>query len=125
MEALDATGHFDEQFFLYFEETDLMRRMKTSGWQVWYTPKAVAVHIEGYTTGAKGGQDEERPVSDHWFRSRNAYWQKHHGWLTRAVADAAWLSGTALYLCRCAVTGKSTRLQRHALGQFWRHRGKA
>ena len=38
--ALAESGLFDEGFFLYFEETDLMRRLTERGWQIWHEPTA-------------------------------------------------------------------------------------
>ncbi|MBI4138769.1 glycosyltransferase family 2 protein [Candidatus Uhrbacteria bacterium] len=42
--ALDDIGHFDERFFMYFEDTDLCRRAWSSGWKVCYAPVAEFVH---------------------------------------------------------------------------------
>jgi GT2 family glycosyltransferase len=42
--ALDAIGHFDERFFMYFEDVDLCRRAWESGWRVCYAPIATFVH---------------------------------------------------------------------------------
>lgn len=35
---------FDERFFLFFEDTDLCRRVKEAGYEVWYVPDSVFVH---------------------------------------------------------------------------------
>lgn len=43
-EALDQVGFFDERFFLYFEDTDLCRRIWQAGWRVVYNPEAVIIH---------------------------------------------------------------------------------
>jgi GT2 family glycosyltransferase len=45
--AWDAVGQWDEQFFLYSEETDFMRRVRAAGFAVWYEPAACVVHREG------------------------------------------------------------------------------
>lgn len=37
-------GGFDERFFLFFEDTDLCRRAKEAGYEVWYDPDAVLLH---------------------------------------------------------------------------------
>ena len=46
-EALAAVGGFDPGFFMYSEETDLCRRIKSAGWRVVYEPGAMAIHYEG------------------------------------------------------------------------------
>lgn len=43
-EALDQVGLFDERFFMYFEDTDLCRRLWGSGWKVVYNPGITIVH---------------------------------------------------------------------------------
>ncbi len=43
----DAVGGFDEQFFLYFEETDFCYRMKKSGLKIIYNPETRIIHYKG------------------------------------------------------------------------------
>lgn len=40
----DAVGSWNEAFFLYSEEVDYLRRVRSAGWQVWFEPDAVVVH---------------------------------------------------------------------------------
>jgi hypothetical protein len=42
--ALEDIGHFDERFFMYFEDTDLCRRAWEKGHKVRYAPVAEFVH---------------------------------------------------------------------------------
>jgi GT2 family glycosyltransferase len=93
-EALAQTGLFDPQFFLYFEEIDLCRRIKTAGLRVVYWPDVVVTHIGG----ASSSQLSMMQFSDHqaqpelWrMQSTLLYFRKHHGirvWLIRAMEDA-------------------------------------
>lgn len=43
-EALKQAGMFDPRFFLYFEDTDLCRRLWRANWQVIYNPQAEIIH---------------------------------------------------------------------------------
>lgn len=43
-EILDKIGVFDERFFMYFEDTDLCRRIRKAGYKVIYNPKAIVIH---------------------------------------------------------------------------------
>lgn len=119
-EALDEIGRFDETFFLYFEETDLMKRGAAAGWSCWYVPEAKVVHIGSVSTGMK----EWQRMPAYWFASRRHYFIKTHG---RAYAAAAWgarLTGSALHALRCTLTGRRPQdpafftrdLARHGLG---------
>src|SRR5437867_6228975 len=48
---LDQIGGFDEDFFLYCEDTDLGLRARWAGWKCWYAPQAVAHHHYSHTAG--------------------------------------------------------------------------
>ena len=44
-------GWFDDDFFLYYEDTDLSWRMRAAGWTVRYVPAAVAEHLHAASSG--------------------------------------------------------------------------
>lgn len=46
-DAFMAAGGFDERFFLYWEDADLCRRLRSRGYHVRYVPGATAVHQVG------------------------------------------------------------------------------
>ncbi|MDX9786199.1 MAG: glycosyltransferase family 2 protein [Desulfobacterales bacterium] len=46
-EAVEDVGLLDERFFMYWEDADWCRRMKSHGWQVVYYPGASIVHAAG------------------------------------------------------------------------------
>ena len=43
-ETFDALGGFDDDFFLYLEDTDLSWRARLAGWRCWYAPDSVVFH---------------------------------------------------------------------------------
>lgn len=97
-EALESVGLFDPRFFLYYEETDLCRRIKAAGFEVLYWPDVVVTHLGGESsrelrpTGAVGISNSEL-----WrMRSTLLYYRKHHGWQARL---ACW-SEQSLYWMR-------------------------
>ena len=49
MSALKKIGVLDEEFFFFLEETELCWRANRMGYEVYYTPKAVATHAQGGT----------------------------------------------------------------------------
>lgn len=49
--AWDAAGPMDSAFFLYFEDTDLMERIRSKGYRIGYVPGTSVVHEESTTTG--------------------------------------------------------------------------
>ena len=93
--VLEEVGYFDEQFFLYYEEVDLCRRIKKAGYVVRYWPDVVVVHLGGESsktltnlTMSKSGAQLEL-----WrMRSAFLYYRKHHGpvaWLMKQI-EAQW-----------------------------------
>ncbi|MDE0886618.1 MAG: glycosyltransferase family 2 protein [Myxococcota bacterium] len=44
---------FDEDFFLYYEDTDLCWRSQVLGWRVYYEPAARALHTRGWQKGTR------------------------------------------------------------------------
>lgn len=63
----EVVGEFDEQFFMFREETDLQYRIKKADWKIVYYPKTVVVHHEGKSTG------EARFKKENWMRKLNLY----------------------------------------------------
>jgi N-acetylglucosaminyl-diphospho-decaprenol L-rhamnosyltransferase len=45
--CLDATGPWDETFFLYSEETDFAARARGAGFRILYEPEAIVTHVGG------------------------------------------------------------------------------
>ncbi|HKY74252.1 MAG TPA: glycosyltransferase, partial [Patescibacteria group bacterium] len=67
-------GGFDEQFFLYWEEFDLCKRMSGQGKSLIYLANAVFDHAKGVSVSAS---DEN--TSDHFAQSRMLFLEKHFG----------------------------------------------
>jgi GT2 family glycosyltransferase len=49
-EVWQAVGPIDEDFFMYFEETDWCRRCVQAGWEIHYVPQAQVIHYEGQSS---------------------------------------------------------------------------
>jgi GT2 family glycosyltransferase len=43
--ALEGTGFFDPEFFMYAEEMELCYRVKAAGWKIIFEPNARVVHL--------------------------------------------------------------------------------
>lgn len=50
-DALADAGQFDEQFFMYYEDTDLSWRLRLRGWRIVYEPAAVVEHVHAAASG--------------------------------------------------------------------------
>jgi N-acetylglucosaminyl-diphospho-decaprenol L-rhamnosyltransferase len=73
-ETLAQVGGFDERFFMYCEEIDLCRRIKSIGWEIYCLPQAEIVHLVGQSTR----QFRDRMFVALW-RSRFLMFEKHEG----------------------------------------------
>jgi GT2 family glycosyltransferase len=87
-EALAKVGLFDPRFFLYYEETDLCRRVKAAGYAVSYWPDVVVTHIGGESgkqlTAPGAAKPSKASKVELWrMRSFLLYYRKHHGWKAR------------------------------------------
>lgn len=97
---LKKIGLFDEEFFLYFEETDLCRRAAVAGYPTYYVRDSVVTHIGSASTGMK---DLSKPMPLYWFEARSHYIRKHHGDSYLMGANVAWITGRTLRAVRRAI----------------------
>lgn len=92
-QLLDDGLRFDETYFLYYEETDFCLQALREGWESWYVPDSIVMHIAGQSTGVTGRQVALRRLPGYWFRSRQYYFLKNHGRIYGVLADLAWIFG--------------------------------
>ncbi len=72
--ALETVGLLDEQFFMYFEETDWCLRARAAGLEVWYCAETELVHLEGQSA------EQVSAFSLRQFqKSYRLFVAKHHG----------------------------------------------
>jgi N-acetylglucosaminyl-diphospho-decaprenol L-rhamnosyltransferase len=73
-EAADTVGLFDEDFFMFSEETDWCYRFVQAGWKVLFFPGAEFVHVGGATTSQNWG-----PMYREQLRGHLRFLAKHRG----------------------------------------------
>lgn len=100
--VLDQIGLFDEEFFLYFEETDLCLRAQRAGFKTIFVRQSEVTHIGSVSTGMK----EWTRVPGYWFASRRHYFRKNHGAVYALAATLAHVAGGLLHKLRCGLSGK-------------------
>ena len=110
----EAAGGFDESFFLYAEETDLMRRFRDAGRRILFVPDAEVVHV-----GGRSGGDR---LFGQLHASLVRYVRKHHGGAGAGLAAIALDAGAAGRYAVALLTpgerGRARRLRyRSALGR--------
>lgn len=75
----DQIGGFDENFFLYFEESDLCKRVKEAGWKIFIIPQAQVIHFWKLKKGLKHKKIFQK--------SRFYYFKKHYKTLAALVVE--------------------------------------
>jgi N-acetylglucosaminyl-diphospho-decaprenol L-rhamnosyltransferase len=85
--VLARMGGFDPRIFLYFEETDLCRRLLDAGMELWAVGAARATHVGGSSTKSVSFRKTRGCVAEHYYESRFYYLSKHHGYPAAVVAE--------------------------------------
>jgi N-acetylglucosaminyl-diphospho-decaprenol L-rhamnosyltransferase len=103
-EAADQVGLYDEEFFMFWEETDWFYRFHEAGWTIWFASDAEAVHVGGASHGGRMYTENVRNLV-RWFA-------KHRG--PREAARVRRLLIVALRLRALVFRGERGRMYRDA-----------
>jgi len=81
MEAIREVGVMDDDYFMYYEETDWCYRFKKAGWKNLYAPVSEVIHLGGEST---------KKLRDKMLLQYNSsmllYFKKHHSRLSYTIA---------------------------------------
>ena len=119
-QVLETVGLMDEEYFLYYEETDYCLQAKRAGWSCWYVPDSLVMHIGGQSTGVDLADTPER-LPKYCFDSRRRYFTKNHGVVYAAIADLLWIVGFSLWKVRQFVQRKPNSDTPYYLRDFVRN----
>ncbi|HEX6384099.1 MAG TPA: glycosyltransferase family 2 protein [Anaerolineae bacterium] len=99
-QVIDQVGGLDEAYFMYSEELDWCRRIKTAGWRVVYLPAAKVLHHAGKSS-------EQAVTARHvnFQRAKLRYFRKYHGRLAAAALRAVLLANYTWQLALEATKG--------------------
>ena len=96
-DVIEKVGYLDESFFMYSEELDWCKRIKSAGWDIVYLPEAEIVHYEGKSS------EQVLPARHIYFQSSKVrYAEKYYG-TPIAAALRGWIM--AQYVWQTAVEG--------------------
>jgi N-acetylglucosaminyl-diphospho-decaprenol L-rhamnosyltransferase len=104
--AFHEVEGFDEQFFLYSEETDLFFRMTKRGWVARRCEGVVAVHLGGESTADRRyrrmmGLSRQKYIQKHWSRPQRI--------VLRALLGLTYVWNSAYVLVRILLQPRSFR----------------
>jgi N-acetylglucosaminyl-diphospho-decaprenol L-rhamnosyltransferase len=85
--VLAAVGCLDENFFLYYEETEFCHRARRAGFSTWYVPASRVMHMIGKSTKVEEKTRFQQRLPGYWFDSRRRYYAMTHSMVTAALID--------------------------------------
>lgn len=74
---VDQVGLFDEDVFMYEEESDFCYRVLKAGWETWFVPDAEIIHYERRSIDQL--PNAYKIETDWTLRARAHFFRKHHG----------------------------------------------
>jgi N-acetylglucosaminyl-diphospho-decaprenol L-rhamnosyltransferase len=73
-------GLLDENYFMYFEDTDWCNRINQAGWEVIFLPEAFVIHLGGASSAKLNrGLFYDKTLTKEFFHSLFYYFDKFHG----------------------------------------------
>lgn len=79
LEQFEEIGFFDENFFIYFEEIDLCKRLRTKNKKIFLDHKIEIDHVGGSSHNKSINQEMELSRNWHWMWSSYYYHKKYQG----------------------------------------------
>jgi GT2 family glycosyltransferase len=119
-DALRDVGLLDEEFFMYYEDVDLCRRLRDRGFTVASEPAAVVVHRGGASSGVDAPESARRRRPRYFYASRARYFRKHFGAAGPLAANLMWSAGRFVAWLRETFGSKRIHTVEHELGDRWR-----
>lgn len=109
---------FDPDFFLYYEEVELMWRIRKAGYQILYLPQAHVTHAEGAATQVKSGQSTRKARPAYWYQSWLYYYLKTKGRAGALGVALSWVAGSLVNVPLAALRGQELYAPKHFLRDF-------
>jgi len=116
-----AIGGFDENYFLYFEETDFCYRARQAGFPTWYVPESRIMHIRGQSTQVTNLAGGPRRLPSYWFESRRRYFATTFGLRPAIAIDVAALLAHSVGWIKRLLFGQRRRAVPYYIRDLLRH----
>ncbi len=119
--VFNEIGGFDEEYFLYYEETDFSRRALLAGFPTWYVPVSRVMHYSGYSTHVTSHAPRKQRFPAYWFASRRRYFALTHGIAKAMLIDAIAILSTSVGWLKKAIARQDARIVPHLTRDLWQH----
>jgi N-acetylglucosaminyl-diphospho-decaprenol L-rhamnosyltransferase len=101
--VFESIGCLDENFFLYFEETEFCHRARRAGFATWYVPQSRVMHMIGKSTNVNEKTRISRRLPGYWFDSRMRYYASTRSMGRAALIDVGTILSNLLGLAKCTL----------------------
>jgi GT2 family glycosyltransferase len=119
--VLKSIGGLDENYFLYFEETDFCRRARVAGHPTWYVPQSRVMHVMGQSTGVTDARQGPKRLPAYWFESRRRYYVLAFGLPHAVIIDLAALLANSVGHLKRILQGRRHAAVPHFMRDLLRH----
>jgi len=120
LDVLQDVGFFDDDFFLYYEEVDMMLQIRNADQEIWYVAETFAEHIAGAATGLGGEKKVARkPLPAYWYDSWRLYITKNHGRGYSIFCALAKFSGWSLNVGVSKLRRREPGAPQNFVSDFW------
>jgi len=117
--VIAAIGGLDENYFLYFEETDFCYRARQAGFSTWYVPESRVMHVMGQSTRITDEKLAGGRLPAYWFESRKRYFAVTFGVGHAMIIDIVAVAANCLGLLKL-IALRRTRVP-HYIRDLIRH----
>lgn len=101
----DELGGFDENFFMYYEETDLLFRIRLKGYETYIVPSCRIIHLEGASESLKS-------IKLDWtYESKEKYFIKNKSRISLKISDFIFYLTVLQRLLFFKVLGKDEKVK--------------
>jgi GT2 family glycosyltransferase len=119
--TFSTLGGMDENYFLYFEETDFCNRARKADYPTWYVPESRVMHITGQSTKVTGRTAGLKRLPAYWFESRRRYFAVTYGIGRAILIDVVAITAHSLGWLKRAATMKRSRAVPYFMRDLLRH----
>ena len=119
--VFETIGGLDENYFLYYEETDFCRRARDAGFPTWYVPESRVMHVAGHSTKAMERTGGLKRLPAYWFESRRRYFAVAFGVPHAILIDLIVALAYPVGLLKRLALGRGSTAIPHYYRDFLRH----
>lgn len=120
--AMEDVGLMDENYFMYFEEVDLCKRIWRKGWRICYFPDAKMIHHGGISSDANFDM-----IMIEYRKSQLYFYKKHYGVAYMKILKLYLILKTSYNYIKKEIKGdikrrNSNNISRELLSVIWRYK---